>query len=428
MTDEPVHSPGSRPPSVEMPAPTAAPIVLSTGMVVLASGVVFGPAFFVVGFLLVLIGLASWISCLLPGRGHIHEELADAAHRPGPLHGRVGTVGRLVEGVPGYRLRLPVEVHPISAGVKGGLVGGLVMPIPALLYGVFSGHGIWFPINLLAGMALPGVDDMTIVELEKFHFGLLLLAVVIHVTMALVIGLAYGVLMPTLPDIPLASGVLLMPLLWSGVSYPLLKFANPLLFESVSWPWFFLSQFIFGVMAALVVQGTRQHGPVQSGLLGGLVGGLVMPIPAMLWGLATRHGVWYPVNLLAGMVTPRMSELPLFELESFRLEWFMAALTIHAALSAAFGIVYGLLIPRLKPIPAPLAWGGMLLPLLWTATSYALMGVVNPVLREHVEWPWYIVSQFVFGIAAAVVVVRSEKVAVPPAGTGPGVPLRNPQP
>ena len=30
--------------------------------------------------------------------------------------------------MPGYRLRLPEKVHPISAGIKGGLVGGLVMP------------------------------------------------------------------------------------------------------------------------------------------------------------------------------------------------------------------------------------------------------------------------------------------------------------
>ena len=44
------------------------------------------------------------------------------------------------------------------------------------------------------------------------------------------------------------------------------------------------------------------------------------------------------------------------------------------------------------------------------------MGVVNPVLQEHVDWPWFIVSQFVFGVAAAVVVLRSEKVPVPPAG------------
>jgi hypothetical protein len=66
-----------------------------------------------------------------------------------------------------------------------------------------------------------------------------------------------------------------------------------------------------------------------------------------------------------------------------------------------------------------MAWGGLLLPLLWTALSYGLMGVVNPVLQQRVDWPWFILSQFVFGIVAAIVVVRSEQVHIRPAGQGP---------
>ncbi len=47
------------------------------------------------------------------------------------------------------------------------------------------------------------------------------------------------------------------------------------------------------------------------------------------------------------------------------------------------------------------------------------MGVVNPTLQQRVDWPWFIVSQFVFGVVAAIVVVRSEQVHIPPAGSGP---------
>ncbi len=64
-------------------------------------------------------------------------------------------------GIPGYRVRLPEVVHPISAGVKGGIIGGLVMPLRAFLYGLSTGHGIWYPVNLLAGMVLPVVATMT---------------------------------------------------------------------------------------------------------------------------------------------------------------------------------------------------------------------------------------------------------------------------
>ena len=74
---------------------------------------------------------------------------------------------------------------------------------------------------------------------------------------------------------------------------------------------------------------------------------------------------------------------------------------------------------RLPPIPAPIATGGLLMPLVWTGASYGLMGVANPLLQEYVEWPWFVASQFAFGVTAAIVVVRTEKIAVPPAGTGP---------
>ena len=108
------------------------------------------------------LGLASGLQSLLPGRGHVHEPLVPRAQRPTAVSGRPSTVEHLRSGMPGYRLRLPTEVHPISAGVKGGIVGGLVMPMPALAYGLLSGHGIWYPVNLLAGMVLPGVDRMTV--------------------------------------------------------------------------------------------------------------------------------------------------------------------------------------------------------------------------------------------------------------------------
>jgi hypothetical protein len=245
--------------------------------------------------------------------------------------------------------------------------------------------------------------------------------VIIHAAMSLVFGLIYGVLLPTLPHLPkpVAWGGLLMPLLWTGASYLFMGIVNPLLQQGVDWPWFILSQFIFGLVAASVVMRVETWRPVPAGLLGGAVGGLLMPVPAVLWGLATGHGIWYPVNLLAGMVLPGMGKLSVGEVEQFRADWLVVALVIHIAMSLGFGVVYGLLLPNVPPIRAALAWGGLLLPLIWTAVGYGLMGVVNPVLQQLVDWPWFIVSQFVFGLAAAVVVMRSEMIHIPPAGRGP---------
>jgi hypothetical protein len=323
--------------------------------------------------------------------------------------------------MPGYRLRLPEKVHPISAGIKGGIAGGIVMPLPALAYGVLSGNGIWLPINLLVGMVWPGVDSMRIEELAQFHPGMLAAAAAIHVTVSLTFGLLYGVLLPTLPSIarPLAWGAVLMPLLWTAVSFVAASAVNPTVRVLVDWPWFIASQFVFGIAAALAVMKLDHRRPMAAGLLGGLVGGVLMMAPAFLWGYFSGHGIWFPVNLLAVMIVPQAGEVSRQALEQYDANWLVAATAFHAVLSLAFGLLYGMLLLRLPTIPGPFAWGAMLMPLLWTATSYALMGVVNPRLQQLVDWPWFVVSQFVFGLVAAIVVMRSEQIHIAPAGRKP---------
>ncbi len=420
-TTEPYTTPALGAPAgsetIEAPRPTIAPFVLVAGLSFAAAGVAFDTAvLLVVGAAIFHGGLGGGIGQLLPGRGHVRVEAVEPL--PRPVTAAPGTVERLAAGTPGYRAQLPTRMHPISSGVWGGLVGGALMLIPALAYGLLSAHhSVWYPVNLLAGMVLPGVAAM---NLNEFHASLFIAGVVIHLAMSLAIGLMLGVLLPTLPPVPkaLAWGGLLMPLLWTAVSFVLMGFVNPLLAKGVDWPWFIFSQFVFGVAAAAVIANTSKFGPVASGLMGGAAGGLFMAVPALLWSLSTGRGVWYPVNLLAGMVVPGM---PSGEaaLRQYHSEWFVPALLIHAGLSAAFGLAYALALPKLRPIPGPFVWGALLLPLLWTGASYGLMGVVNPTLQAGVEWPWFIVSQFVFGVAAATVVARSEKIEIPPVGTGP---------
>lgn len=242
--------------TVEMPRPTVAPMMLALGLVLLAAAVPFGWAFALGGTGIVTAALGVWVRELLVG----HCRVPLAAIRPAPVTAAPETVERLRPGMPGYRARLPETVHPLSAGIKGGVLGGLVMPLPAFLYGLLSGHGIWYPVNLLAGMVLPNVGAMTVVELEQFHLPLLLTGIVIHAAIAVVFGLIYGVLLPMLPEfrrlrIPksLAWGGLLLPLLWTGISYGLMGVANPVLQTRVNWPWFIVSQFVFGAVAAYVV-------------------------------------------------------------------------------------------------------------------------------------------------------------------------------
>jgi hypothetical protein len=295
------------------------------------------------------------------------------------------------------------------------------MPVPAIIWGLVSGNGLWYPINLLAGMVLPGVGKMTVPELQQFHVALVFVAIAIHITMSIVIGLIYGVLLPTLPDVPrpIAWGGLLMPIVWTAVSYLAMHAASPALPGLVAWPWFVVSQFVFGITMPAVVLGAKHLPRTLAGVLGGLVGGLAMAIPAVLWSWASGHGVWYPINLIAGIISPAVGNLDIAELGAFHEQLFFVAAAVHAALCTIFGVLFALLSGHLPPIPSPIAWGGLVLPLLWTGVSFGLMGIVNPVLQGRVDWPWFIVSQFIFGVAAALVVLRSEKIHIPPAGRGP---------
>lgn len=241
---------------IELPRPTAAPLILALGIVLLGAGVVLSTAIMIVGGCISCIGLGLWLGQFAPGSGHMKETVVPTSPTAEPIAPSVGTVEQLRPHMPGYRLRLPLHVHPISAGLKGGLVGGALMPIPALLWGLLSGHGIWYPINLLAGMVAPGVAAMSTAELEQFRPLLFFGAIVIHVVLSAVLGLLYGVLLPTLPPIHGGKfywGGLIMPLLWTGASYGLMGVVNPLLEQRVDWPWFVVSQFVFGVAAAIVV-------------------------------------------------------------------------------------------------------------------------------------------------------------------------------
>jgi hypothetical protein len=67
------------------------------------------------------------------------------------------------------RAFLPLEIYPISAGVKGGLAGSVAMAVLAMLYGLVSQHSIWYPINLLAAGFLPASMTETTAQLAAFQ-------------------------------------------------------------------------------------------------------------------------------------------------------------------------------------------------------------------------------------------------------------------
>ena len=199
-------------------------------------------------------GLVRWISQLLPGRGEEeHAWVPVETARPGVIEPRESAVE--IRGRHGFirRMQVPAQVHPYSTGVWGGIVGGMAMAVVALAYGVVSGRGIWYPVNLLAAMLLPSMADMSGAELEKFDATAVVLGLVIHGIVSAMAGLFYGILLPTLPRYPVIWGGVVAPLLWTGAVYGFMGVLNPVMNSRVDWPWFIASQVLFGLTAGLVV-------------------------------------------------------------------------------------------------------------------------------------------------------------------------------
>src|SRR5207253_2935419 len=172
-------------------------------------------------------------------------------------------------GVPAiHRAWLPIEIYPISAGIKGGLAGGAAMALLAGLYGIVSGNGIWYAMNLLVAGLFPAMATETASQIGTFSLHRFLVAVPIHLLMSLLVGLLYGAMLPMLPRHPIVLGGVVTPLLWSGLIYGILDVVNPVMNQHIDWMWFVASQIAFGIVAGLVVVvqeriPTRQRAPLS---------------------------------------------------------------------------------------------------------------------------------------------------------------------
>lgn len=149
--------------------------------------------------------------------------------------------------------------------------------------------------------------------------------------------------------------------------------------------------------------------PYRSGFYGGLAGGGAMATVALTYGVAFGGSVWYPINLLAGMVLPMGSHDTAQGLTAFHADALAIGFGIHATASIFVGLVFAAVLPMLPR--SPLLWGGILAPLIWTGLLWGSMGILNPLLRAHVDWSWFLASQIAFGVVAGGVIARSTRIA-----------------
>jgi hypothetical protein len=165
---------------------------------------------------------------------------------------------------------------------------------------------------------------------------------------------------------------------------------------------------------ALGAGGHRAYYPVQvhrysSGIFGGLAGGAAMAVLAMLYGLLFQHSIWYPINLLAAAALPSMAEANVQTLDQFNALSFFIAVLSHGLLSIGVGMLYTVILPML-PARFEWFWGGIMVPIIWTALLFPMFDIVNPALAARVDWVWFIICQISFGVVGGYVVFKSAKV------------------
>ncbi len=148
--------------------------------------------------------------------------------------------------------------------------------------------------------------------------------------------------------------------------------------------------------------------PYSAGILGGLAGGAVMAGLACLYGLVAEHSIWYPVNLLAGVVIPSLGNESVAQLKQFSGLAFGAAVVGHSILSCLVGIVYAVMLPMF-PKYAPF-WAGILMPLFWSGLVATTLNMLNPALNGRINWPWFVVCQLGFGLVGGYVIARSTSI------------------
>ena len=246
QSDRSPRAPGE----IEVPASTAWPLVLAFGFTLMFAGLLTSASVSVLGVVLAVAGCVGWFREVFPRE---HEETVPVVFE----EHRITTERRVVERVPVapdlVRAWLPLETYPVSAGIKGGLAGGVAMAVLACAYGLLKAGSIWYPINLLAATVYAQSLKLGPAQLNSFHADSFAIALVLHGIGSTFVGLLYGAMLPMFARRPIVLGGLIAPVLWSGLLYSTMQLLNPLLASRINWFWFMASQMAFGVVAGVVV-------------------------------------------------------------------------------------------------------------------------------------------------------------------------------
>ena len=242
---------------VDLPSPTAMPIVLALGISLIVTALVTNFYIGVLGLLLTVWASVGWFFEVLP-----HEKHSPVTVRTEEVE--IVTSRTLRERLPVsdlHRKFLPIETFRISTGIRGGIAGGIAMIVPAGIFSLLKYHSLWYAANLLAAGGFVKWVGASDAFLSQFHLEGLLAAIAIHGFTSLLVGLLYGAMLPMYPRHPIVTAGLVVPLLFTGILHSVLGIVSPILNERINWSWFFLSQIAFGLVCGYVV---NRHARVRT--------------------------------------------------------------------------------------------------------------------------------------------------------------------
>ena len=234
-----------------MPAPTAWPFAMAMGTALMFTGLLTDASVSVLGAILTICGAVGWFRAGAAARAPRTDSGGAARSRRASFR-RARSCGWKSQKM--QRAWLPLKIYPVSAGVKGGLAGGVAMAILAVHLRLISYHSIWYPDQPAGRKSctlrrqLPPVEAMMHFRMDWFLF-----ALAMHITMCLLVGLLYGAMLPLLPRGRSCWAESLGRCCGQGLLYHIIGFVNPLLDQRINWWWFAVSQVAFGVVAGLVV-------------------------------------------------------------------------------------------------------------------------------------------------------------------------------
>jgi hypothetical protein len=245
------HSDGD-PNVVQLPRPTAWPLVLALGISLIMAGMVTSIEIGILGLALSIAGAVGWTLQVLP-----HE-----AHEDVPVSTEeiVATSARTLMERPARRPAsetprriLPIETFHITTGIRGGIAGGTAMVVPATLFSLLKYHSLWYSVNLLAAGGFVSWAGASDAFLSQFHLQGVLAGFLIQGFVSLLVGLLYGAMLPMFPRYPILTAGFMAPLLFTGIVYSALGIVSPILNQRIDWFWFVVSQIAFGLVCGYVV-------------------------------------------------------------------------------------------------------------------------------------------------------------------------------